>query len=68
METTQDRLNKELQKGKSIATWAIGYYVAVGNEYCPGLEGKTVFNKRKGVLAAFRNRCKMIVKVDLNES
>ena len=38
METTQERLNKELQKGKSIATWAIGYYIERGNEYCPSMK------------------------------
>jgi hypothetical protein len=38
METIQSRLNKELAKGKSIAWWARGYYVEVGNEYCPSLK------------------------------
>jgi hypothetical protein len=38
METTQERLDKELSKGKSIAMWAIGYYVEVGNQYCPSLK------------------------------
>jgi hypothetical protein len=38
MESAQESLNKELQKGKSIAHWAIGYYVEAGNEYCPSLK------------------------------
>jgi hypothetical protein len=38
METTQERLNSELQKGKSIAWWARGYYLSRGNEYCPSLK------------------------------
>ena len=34
METVQERLNKELTQGKSIADWAIGYYISIGNEHC----------------------------------
>jgi len=38
METVQQRLDKELSKGKSIAWWAIGYYVTSGNEFSPRLK------------------------------
>lgn len=38
MKTVQDTLNQELSKGKSIAWWAIGYYIEVGNEHCPSLK------------------------------
>lgn len=34
METIQDRLNKELELGNSIAKWAIGFYVSKGNAHC----------------------------------
>ena len=38
MESIQDRLNKELSEGKSIAWWAMGYYVSVGNQFSPSLK------------------------------
>ena len=38
METVQDRLNKELSKGNSIADWAIGYYLTAGNTHSPVLK------------------------------
>lgn len=38
MKTIQDTLNSKLQKGKSIAWWARGYYCSAGNEYCPSLK------------------------------
>lgn len=38
MKTVQDRLNDELAKGKSIAWWAIGFYVTSGNTHCPRLK------------------------------
>lgn len=34
----QNRLNNELSKGKSIAWWAMGYYISVGNEYSPSFK------------------------------
>jgi hypothetical protein len=38
MESIQNRLNTELQKGKSIAWWARGYYVSSGNQHCPSIK------------------------------
>jgi hypothetical protein len=38
MKTIQERLDIELNKGKSIAWWARGYYLSAGNEYCPSLK------------------------------
>lgn len=38
METVQERLDKELSKGNSIADWAIGYYVTSGNQFSPRLK------------------------------
>jgi hypothetical protein len=38
MKTIQDTLNSELQKGKSIAWWARGYYRSAGNEHCPSIK------------------------------
>ena len=38
METVQERLDKELSKGNSIANWAIGYYNTGGNEFSPNLK------------------------------
>jgi hypothetical protein len=46
MKTTQDRLNKDLKEGKSISKWAIGYYVEIGNEYCPSLKIPIFEHKR----------------------
>ena len=33
MKSVQDTLNAELAKGKSIAWWAIGYYISYGGEH-----------------------------------
>ncbi len=33
MKTTQERLNKALEQGKSIAWWAMGYYISYGGPY-----------------------------------
>lgn len=38
MKTVQETLNKELSNGKSIAWWAVGYYVTAGNVHCPRLK------------------------------
>lgn len=38
MKTIQNTLDKELSKGKSIAWWAIGYYISAGNQYSPSLK------------------------------
>ncbi len=38
MKTTQDTLNTELSNGKSIAWWAIGYYLTAGNQFSPSLK------------------------------
>ena len=38
MITTQERLNRDLAKGKSIAWWAMGYYVTSGNQFSPSLQ------------------------------
>jgi hypothetical protein len=46
METKQERFNKELSQGNSIAWWAIGYYTEVGNEYCPSMN-IAIFDRRE---------------------
>jgi len=38
MKTVQDTLNGEIAKGKSIAWWAMGYYVTSGNIHSPRLK------------------------------
>lgn len=38
MKTIQQTLDGELQKGKSIAWWARGYYLSAGNEHCPSIK------------------------------
>ena len=38
MITKQERLDRELAKGKSIAWWAIGYYNTAGNQFSPSLK------------------------------
>jgi hypothetical protein len=38
METIQERLDKELSEGNSIASWAIGYYIESGNEHSPSFK------------------------------
>lgn len=38
METIQQRLGNDLDKGKSIAWWARGYYLSGGNQHCPSIK------------------------------
>jgi len=38
MITKQERLSKDLSKGKSIGFWAIGYYLNHGNQFSPTIK------------------------------
>ena len=60
MESAQESLNKELQKGKSIAHWAIGYYVAVGNEYCPSLK-IPIFDRQEEKIVGSTKSTKVLI-------